>query len=398
MSVERADLVDIEAVLASVPSNIPRHLKRPPIEISSQESKVLTSLSWTNNVEADDEQMKRLADHTVFFMVDPEAKDDVVVFGSRSQAWVRASSSSHAESLAKRAAEVIRGSYKKNSVSAPRSSAYDVTVSCLSSDFSACSHWCPLCVIENDLSDVLRVVRRHLNVTISSQVRYSVPRHQLHPSHWSEAAVSPSPWHRPLHLVLYKENSTDFSHPFFFPGEAGVVFSWNPSVWREQLMLLLGFSDVASAFYEDPNLKFPNRQMPLILLADDFGQQNRVSIWQQNVWEDAFLDGVEQSARETLLSLPKLLASLPSMPLTSETASRLERAAKNVASSPMMAWETAESVYYDKDSLPLLYFPADHALAVYVPVFFPPIFAVLTGLWATLKVMREKRNRNKKQD
>jgi hypothetical protein len=63
----------------------------------------------------------------------------------------------------------------------------------------------------------------------------------------------------------------------------------------------------------------------------------------------------------------------------------------SLGSDPRVSWEIAENIYFDQDSLPVLFFPIDHFAAVYIPLLFPPLFAVVTGWFAYIKLIRQKR-------
>lgn len=217
----------------------------------------------------------------------------------------------------------------------------------------------------------------------------------MHPHHWS-ADVTASPLERPVDLVLYyRANATVLKEPFVIAGSAGVGYDWRTigTVWREQLKLLLGFPRLAL----DPAV--PQVRFAPCVLPD----------WELELWSRGLRRRLEASARKTLASLPKLLDSISGMPVSAEMSAKLQTAIEKLESDvrclflfcfsssqvlfpqPRVAWEIAEESFFDQSSLPLLYFPPEHQAAVYIPIFFPPVFAVLSGWIAMFKLWRSKR-------
>lgn len=117
-------------------------------------------------------------------------------------------------------------------------------------------------------------------------------------------------------------------------------------------------------------------------------------------WRDDLHRRFADSARQTLASLPELFGSMPRMPITQQMVSRIERALAALEAGgdqARTAWELAEECFFDQASLPLLYIPQDHMAAIYLPVFFPPVFALLSGWFALWKRYRERRTRQQTQ-
>ncbi len=293
--------------------------------------------------------------------------EPLVVFGSRRQAWVRGGRDGEA---VRYAVAAMSGVAFESLLVVPVSTRYALTFSLLSAGSDKPAAWNPACT---GLEDLIEVLSRHVQLRVSSQVKYFVEEALVHPHHWSSDVVA-SWLERPIDLVLYHKANSTVAEPYVIAGAAGVVSEWNPAVWREQLKALLGF----------PRLSLPSffsvRYAPCT-----------VPQWELDIWEAGLRHRLEESARRTLASLPKLLESISGMPVSKELASKLEHAVGVLSTSPGEAWEIAQESFFDPAGLPLLYFPADHQAAVYIPVFFPPAFAIVTGWIALFRLWRSKK-------
>jgi hypothetical protein len=352
MGVERADIgVDLRALGPAA------RLERREVAVH----RLAVDLPWEDAGKAD--ELMRDQPDGVFHAEEPG--EPLVVFGSRRQAWVRGLDR---EGVAY-AVAAMSGRAFQSDVVVPVSTRYGVTFSLLCAGAEKPREWQPSCT---GLEDLLELLSQHLHLRVSSQVRYFVDESRVHPHHWSADALAPS-LERPIDLVFYYQPNATRQEPYVIPGAAGVVSEWNPAVWREQLKALLGFPRLALPPFA---VRFAPCSLPQ---------------WELELWSAGLRHRLERSARATLASLPNLMDSMAGMPVSSALAARLRRAVAALHSDPGTAWEIAEESFFDPAGLPLLYFPADHQAAVYIPVFFPPAFAILSGWVALLRLWRSKR-------
>lgn len=294
LKVERAALPDLEGV-AVMP-------KRSLVPVQVHE--LALNVPWDDPGRAD-ELMKGETRDGVFF---GGSGSSLVVFGSRKQAWVRGSK----EDAIAFAVNAMSAQPFLSSVVVPVSSRYSLTLSVFSADDQIPPDWNPAC---SGLEDLVEVLSRHLQLRVSSQVRYFVDQSMIHPHHWS-ADVTANALERPIDLVLYyRANATKFPEPFVIAGAAGVVFDWKTasSVWREQLKELLGFPR-------------------LTLAVEAHFAPCVIPEWELELWSRGVSNRLEASARKTLASLPKLLSSISGMPVTREMSAKLEIAVQKLES------------------------------------------------------------------
>lgn len=205
---------------------------------------------------------------------------------------------------------------------APLSTRYTVTVTYFSPSNAS--------KIESDHCLVAQIMDRlspHISFRFATQRRYGVPaRLQGSAHHWSSGSVLAGPLERSIHLV----------------GD-------DTQAMLRQLKQKLGFP------------VYKRKDMVVVGLVPE---------WELKVWRGHFMRRLCESARATLKVLPV------GVTLASDA---------TPAADPRMAWEEIESAFFHPDALALLYFPPDHKIAVYLPVFFPAAFALLSVWFAFLR-------------
>ena len=107
----------------------------------------------------------------------------------------------------------------------------------------------------------------------------------------------------------------------------------------------------------------------------------------------------------TLTSLYKLLDEIPNIVISEEIRVHIETALNNheAAVSSMhrgaireavgharRAYEASEKAFYDASLLSLLYFPDDQKYAIYIPLFLPAAFPVVSSVYRTFLWYRGK--------
>lgn len=363
MTVERASFPDLESV-----GIMPKRKTKRSVDVHD----LAIDLPW-DDAEKADELMRSDSREGVFWEKKNGPGASLVVFGSRKQAWVRGGGSDGVEF----AVSALNAEPFQSSGVVPVSSRYSITLSLLSADDQVPPNWDPA---QSGLEDLVQALSTHVQLRVSSQVRFFVDESMIHPHHWA-SDVTAHPLERPIDLVLYyRANATSFPQPFVISGAAGVAYDWKTaaSVWREHLKYLLGFPRLSMAVEA--------RFAPCVIPE-----------WELELWSRGFKRRLEVSARKTLASLPKLLSSISGLPVTKETSEKLRIALDKLSDEPRMSWEIAEEIFFDQKSLPLLYFPPEHFLAVYAPVLFPPAFALLTGWIAMIKLWKGKQKKEKNE-
>jgi phosphatidylinositol glycan class S len=109
----------------------------------------------------------------------------------------------------------------------------------------------------------------------------------------------------------------------------------------------------------------------------------------------------------TLNALKRMTDSLLSLPITSRIANLFKLSvlqctqAKSIESTPMQRYldsfgarTLADTAFFDKDMVGLVYFPDEHKYAVYMPLFVP-VFATLLGV--LVKEARQVHDSRKRQ-
>ena len=343
------------------------------LEVFEGENEILSRLTWKDH-EIDDERMKGLKEGIYYLYSEKDA--EMAVVGSRKQVWIRGKDRTLIDKVQK---QVVQKKAFESDVVVPLSSKYHVVLSLLNEGASSVDSWNPECLrssIERALSDAV-------DVRLSSQVRYFVDSDRKDPHHWSSDVVSYA-LEKQIDLVVFNgrnKNTSSSGDALIIPGIGCITHEWNPKALQMLLKNLLGFPSYEGCAKE------------IHFVDCDFSEL------ELQAWKVGLSNLFEQSARKTLQSLPALFDSISGLAIPKETAEKIDVAVSMLSNDPKQSWELAEEVYFDKDNLPLLYFPYDHKIAVYLPVFFPPFYALLTA-WIKVikKMLKKRRERKKKQD
>ncbi|KAI8609752.1 phosphatidylinositol-glycan biosynthesis class S protein [Chytriomyces sp. MP71] len=336
------------------------------------------------------------------------------------------------------------------------SSEYQLTFSLMNADpVSFLADWDIKAAIEDHFQHFVDAVRKLYDFKISSQIKYftSLPiqpdftrdgyflrphhlPHFINSAEWSfgGSVVSTSP---PLNFVLYVPPAaqsplqiTDAAHArldtnaFLIPQWGGIVIH-NPNrttssttragvprqtltsthlrntmqIFISQLRELLGVKDVTLGRAEKllPGFTFQYDRSPAGITKWSLDRLTRLTILQNT-----------QRASETLVSLLNLIESMPDMVVQDHIAQKIAHALRaiEVARSPAgahdvrlaaagVAVKVAEEAFFDPTMVSLLYFPSEHKLAVYMPLFLPVGVPLLQTLVQEFKKIVAKRRAGK---
>ena len=111
-------------------------------------------------------------------------------------------------------------------------------------------------------------------------------------------------------------------------------------------------------------------------------------------------------SKSTLSSLAHLLSQIPNIVISDEIGAQVHAALANIRTSGQMlrdgslgrsyaasrdALVLAETAFFDKSLLTLLYFPDDQKYAIYIPYFLPVGFPVILSMKSLIKFAKEYR-------
>ncbi|KAI0258289.1 phosphatidylinositol-glycan biosynthesis class S protein-domain-containing protein [Gloeopeniophorella convolvens] len=329
---------------------------------------------------------------------------------------------------------------------APR---YRVAFTLLNEDASAgraVTGWDIRDAISHHITPVLEQVSQLHNFTIESQVQFNAPlafeprilsngddvvhgltqenlKVFINSAEWTLASsVSNDPV---LHFVLFvpsasrtplrildDSNQPTSSDAFILPQWGGIVLlnlpqDASPKLrltaedlapafrgFRTQLLRLLGVSDLP------PGVLTAHPERPITLFQLD-------TLHRQRALENA------AGSKETLRSIVKLVDQIPNMPVGQDVRGDIADAlsALDEVRDPMPMWSSptlalqyssraltlASRAFFNPGMLALLYFPAEHKYAVYLPLFVPVGVSLVVTLLKEISVWRrERRERGKR--
>jgi len=100
----------------------------------------------------------------------------------------------------------------------------------------------------------------------------------------------------------------------------------------------------------------------------------------------------------TLKGLRDLVDSLPSSLQVPTRVSDLYRSSvENSATNPFLSRRMSELAFFDSELVSMLYFPAEHTYAIYLPLLLPIAVTVLGAIRAEIRIRRKKRQLQSKR-
>jgi phosphatidylinositol glycan class S len=229
------------------------------------------------------------------------------------------------------------------------------------------------------------------------------------------AVFVPSPSHSPL---VIRNGGHTISTGFTTPQWGGVVILNLPNeqrptnfeidrssfvaplqVFVSQMRQLMGIPTF-SANIASPSKTFEN----IIVLP---AVKKGASDWEIDALSRRHIWNMLKETQHTLTQFTRMMDQIPNIPIydhihdtlqhaLTKRSTTLEILAKpsqhDIAHSAISdALTASEDVFFDKDMVGMLYFPSGHQLAIYVPLFLPLCFPIITGLRNEWSLRKQKR-------